>query len=189
MVADPLGHCRHLGVELRALRVDRAHDAAAVVAAGGNGVEQRVMQSLDDRSNTVFQNPVKLEGLAGRDAQGFAAMRPGEFVELQPLRRAADPAWQAHPDHELIGRLQLLAPALVAQVAIVLLIDTVKLHQLDVILRRHRPGDPVKQALGDAAAQIIALVLHRLVRPKPIEGLGEIAAAVDGIGRHGSDFQ
>src|SRR3546814_3934739 len=62
---------------------------AAVVAAGGNGIEQRVMQPPDDRPQTAFQHPMKLEGLARRDTQGVAAMCASKFVELQPLCRAA----------------------------------------------------------------------------------------------------
>jgi hypothetical protein len=71
---------------------------------------------------------MELKGLPGGDAQRFAAMSASEFVKLQPLRRRADAAGQSDPDHELKGRLEFLAPAFVAQIAIVLLLVAVKLH-------------------------------------------------------------
>src|SRR3546814_17663890 len=97
---------------------------AAVVAAGGNGIEQRVMQPPDDRPQTAFQHPMKLEGLARRDTQGVAAMCASKFVELQPLCRAAHSTRQTPPDHELISGFQLLAPAFVATLAVIMLIST-----------------------------------------------------------------
>src|SRR3546814_11570954 len=91
------------------------------------------MQPPDDRPQTAFQHPMKLEGLARRDTQGVAAMCASKFVELQPLCRAAHSTRQTHPDHELISGFQLLAAAFVAQIAVILLIYPVELHQLDIV--------------------------------------------------------
>src|SRR3546814_5209490 len=100
------------------------------------------MQPPDDRPQTAFQHPMKLEGLARRDTQGVAAMCASKFVELQPLCRAAHSTRQTHPDHELISGFQLLAAAFVAQIAVILLIYPVELHQLDIVAGGHCSGDP-----------------------------------------------
>src|SRR3546814_15517696 len=88
------------------------------------------MQPPDDRPQTAFQHPMKLEGLARRDTQGVAALCASKFVELQPLCRAAHSTRQTHPDHELISAFQLLEAAFVAQSAVILLRYPVDLHQL-----------------------------------------------------------
>src|SRR3546814_7346495 len=102
---------------------------------------------------------------------------------------AAHSTRQTHPDHELISGFQLLATAFVAQIAVILLIYPVELHQLDIVAGGHCSGDPVEQTFGDAAAQIVAPVLQALIRPELVERLRAIAAAVDGIGRNGSGLQ
>src|SRR3546814_1780538 len=66
-----------------------------------------------------------------------------------------------------------------AQFAVILLIDAVKFHQLDVVSTRHRTSDAVEQAFCDGAAQIIALRLHGLVPAQPIKWLRNIPATVD----------
>src|SRR3546814_575688 len=161
VVAHPLRKCRNLSMKRRAFRIDGAHHATTIIATGGNGIEQRFMQPLNDGPKAIFQHPMILKSLPRRQPQRLAAMRARQFVHFQPLRRRADAAGQAHADHELISRLQLLTAALVAQFAVILLIDAVKFHQLDVVSTRHRTSDAVEQAFCDGAAQIIALRLHR----------------------------
>ena len=90
-VDNPFRQRGNFCMEARAMGGDRAHDAAAVIAAGRNRIEQRLVQALDDRTQAVFQHPVELEGLPGGDPKGFPAMRAGELVEFQSLRRCADP--------------------------------------------------------------------------------------------------
>ena len=121
---------------------------------------------------------MELEGLARRHAQRSIAVGAREFVEFQPLLRRADPARQAQPDQEGIGWLQLLAAALVAQIAVVLHIDAVELHQLGAVVAGDGAGDRVEQPLVDGSAQIVAARLHRLVGAELLERLREIAAAV-----------
>src|SRR3546814_6306580 len=99
------------------------------------------MQPLNDGPKAIFQHPMILKSLPRRQPQRLAAMRARQFVHFQPLRRRADAAGQAHADHELISRLQLLTAALVAQFAVILLIDAVKFHQLDVVSTRHRRSE------------------------------------------------
>src|SRR3546814_7503272 len=100
-------------------------------------------------------------------------MCASKFVELQPLCRAAHSTRQTHPDHELISGFQLLAAAFVAQIAVILLIYPVELHQLDIVAGGHCSGDPVEQTFGDAAAQIVAPVLQDLIRPELVERRSE----------------
>ena len=128
MVTDLFRHRSDLGVEPRTLRINGAHHAATVVAAGRDGIEQRIVKPANDRTQTVFQHPMKLEGLAGGDAQGIAAMRTREFVQPQPLRRRTQPAGQPYADHELVCRFEPLPTAFVAKVTVVLLVDAMELH-------------------------------------------------------------
>lgn len=97
---------------------------------------------LDQRAETGLQDAVKLDALAGGEAQGVVAIARGEVVEGDPLRRGHDATRDAAADHhhELLGGL--------AQVAVILLIDAVKLDELLVILGKtvrcrvgHRRGD------------------------------------------------
>jgi hypothetical protein len=178
MLADLLRRRRHLRVESRIRRVGGAHDVARDISAGGDGVEKDLVQALDRRPHVLLQNPVELEGLAGGEPQLAAAMGSGELVQLQPLLRSADAAGEPHPDHEAIGRLQFLAPPLVAQVAVVLLIHAVDLHQ-PCVVGGDGAGDPVEKAGGDGSAKIVAGLLQPLVRAEPVEGLGEVLAPVD----------
>ncbi len=183
-VADRPRRFDDLGVERRILGIGGAHDVARDVAAGGDGVEQGFVEALDRGPNVLLQHPVELEGLAGGEPKLLAAMGPGERVELQPLLGRAHSARQPHPDHEAIGRLQLLAPPFVAQVAVVLLVHSVDLHQPRVV-GGDGAGDAVEEPGGDGSAQIVAGFLQRLVRAQPVERLREVLAPVDqgfGIG-------
>lgn len=62
------------GVQFRQTRVDRAHHAPGVAAAGRLGVEQDVAQALDGRAQVMLHNLVKLEGLPRRQPQRLAAI-------------------------------------------------------------------------------------------------------------------
>src|SRR3546814_11835582 len=108
-----------------------------------------------------------LKSCPRRQPKRLSAMRARQFVHFQPLRRRADAAGQAHADHELISRLPLLTAALVAQFAVILLIDAVKFTQLYVVSTRHPPSDPVAQVFCAGAAHIIALRLPGLVSAQP----------------------
>src|SRR3546814_3522260 len=48
VVAHPLRKCRNLSMKRRAFRIDGAHHATTIIATGGNGIEQRFMQPLND---------------------------------------------------------------------------------------------------------------------------------------------
>ena len=53
-----------------------------------------------------------------------------------------------------------------------------------LLVEGHAAGDPVEQIAGDVPAQIIAVMLQRLVGAELVERLREVGASVDGTGRH-----
>ena len=148
------------------------------------------MKTLNGRADILLQHPVKLERLACGETQGMAAMRPRQFVHLQPLLGRADPAGKTHAHHEGKSGLQLLAPPLVANVPVILLIDAVELHQL-VVLEHDAAADPVEKVERDSAAKLIAVMLQPLVGAELVQRLGEILAAIDdrGLDIHGQSSQ
>ena len=74
------------------------------------------------------------------------------MVQLQPLRRGEHAAGRAEADHELVGGLELLPPALVADIAVVLLVAAVELDQA-LVVEGQRAGDRIGQAFQQRAAQ------------------------------------
>src|SRR3546814_5318118 len=58
VVAHPLRKCRNLSMKRRAFRIDGAHHATTIIATGGNGIEQRFMQPLNDGPKAIFQHPM-----------------------------------------------------------------------------------------------------------------------------------
>jgi len=143
------------GVGIGQQRVGRDLDVAVDVAAGGQRVDQGGVDGLHRRLQLALDDPVELERLAGGDAQRMVAVAGGDGVQLEPLFGGDHPARGAGADHELVGRLQLLATALLAQVAVVLLVAAVVLDQGLVVLAQ-RAGERIGQALQQAAAQAVA---------------------------------
>jgi len=144
------------GVGLRQQRVGRDLDVAVDIAAGGQGVDERGVDRLHGRLQFALDHAVELEGLARGDPQGVIAIAGGDGVQLQPLLGGDHAAGRTRTDHELVGRLQLLATAHVAHVAVVLLVAAVILDQRLVVLAQ-RPGHRVGQALQQAATQAAAV--------------------------------
>jgi hypothetical protein len=138
------------------------------------------VEALDRRPDVLFDDPVELEGLARGHSDGFAAVRLGELVDLQPLLRCADAARETNTHHEGERRLELLASSLVADVAVVLLVNAVELHEL-VALEGHSAGNLVEEVGRDLPAQVIALELQRFVRTEPVQGLRQVGASIDGL--------
>ena len=105
---------------------------------------------------------MQLHRLPRGEPHRAVAVVAGDFVEREPLLRRQHPARDAHADHEGEGLLHLLAGALGPQVAVVLQVHAVELHQLRVVLD-DGAGDLLAQALGQRAAQIVARFLDALV--------------------------
>src|SRR5215469_6422035 len=121
---------------------------------------------------------MKLEGLPRGQAERLTAIGTPERVKLEPLSRAANAAGQPHAHHERKGWFQLLPAPFVPQVTVILLIETVKLHQLGIRRPGNRARDLLEKPRGDGAAQLIAACLEPLVRAEPFERLGKVVAAI-----------
>ena len=150
-------------MELSKTRIDRLH--------------RRLQVRLDDA--------VQLDGLARGEPHRAVAVVAGDLVEREPLLRRQHPARDAHADHEGERLLHLLAGALGPQVAVVLQVHAVELHQLLIVLD-DRAGDLLAQALLERAAQIVARFLdalvarqfvgHRRFMSRPIGGISTCPA-------------
>src|SRR5207237_1174635 len=84
---------------------------------------------FDDAAQVGFDHAVKLDALARRDAQRIVAVKPGKFIENQPLLSGHNPPGNSPADH-----YDKLLPA-GALVTIILLVATVELQKLVVIAR------------------------------------------------------
>jgi hypothetical protein len=118
-------------------RFDHQHtrrDVSVDVTAGGDRVDQRLVDRGDGLLELAFDDTVELKRLARGQAQGAIGVATGDLIERQPLLRSADPAGQARADHEAVGGLEFLQAPLLAQIAVVLLVAAVKLEQLRVVL-------------------------------------------------------
>src|SRR5690606_9819420 len=104
-----------------------------------------------------------------------------KLIQFQPLRWSADASRKPDADHELIGRFELLPPPFVSQIAVVLLIDSMKLHQLHVVRRGNGPRYPVQKSFGNRTPEIVARSLHPLVGAQAVERLRKVVAAIDGV--------
>jgi len=95
---------------------------------------------------------MKLNALAGGNAQRVVAIQPGEFVENLPLMRRHDPAGNAPADHHdiLFTRRAL--------VAIILLVATVELQKLVVIPRELVGGGIRKRGRNSAGEERIGIL-------------------------------
>ena len=116
----------------RQRRVGAADHAAAVVAAGGDGVQADVADGAHQRRQLPFAHAVQLQRLAGGDAQGAVAVAVGEVILDQVLCGGHHAAGHLGADHEDV---LLRATALArcgAGVAVLLLIHAVELEQVFV---------------------------------------------------------
>jgi hypothetical protein len=84
---------------------------------------------LDVPAQVVLTNAVELKRLARRQPQRPVGVFARQTIECEPLWRGADPPRQAHAHHELVARLELRAAPLVAQIAIVLLVNAEELRE------------------------------------------------------------
>src|SRR5690606_18896611 len=124
-------------------------------------------------SQSVLANAVKLKRLPRRESQRAIRVLARQRIEREPLLGRTDAARQAHTHHELIAWLELGAPPLLAQVAVVLLIDAEEFGEQRVVVV-DGAGRGVGQAALERAAQIAALVLEALVRVQLLERSGKI---------------
>ena len=153
--ADGAGVLEHGRVQGGLPRIRVGHDVAVHVAAGRDAVHQRVVDALHGGLEDILRDEVQLEGLAGGQLEGVAAVLVGQRVDLEPLFRRADAAGHADADHEDEGLFQSRFFALVAFVAVVLLVDAVEFREIRVGVG-DGAGRAVLQAGGQRAAQVVA---------------------------------
>ncbi len=109
------------------------------------------MQHLVRRFHVLFQNAVKLEGLpVGQADAAINRVVGSELIDGKPLRRRDDPARQTAAQHHGVTRLQLLLGTFGANIAVILLIHTVKTDQQKVIAGK-AAGEAIVEILNDGA--------------------------------------
>ena len=122
----------------------RGHYIADVVSAGRQCAQQGLIERLDQRAQAALGYPVKLETLARGHPQRVIGIAGGQVVAGQVLGWREDAAGNPATHHKHVFLASL------AQVPVVLLIDSVELQELRIILDevvRLR----VRQRLGNSA--------------------------------------
>src|SRR5262249_11803925 len=148
-----------------------AHDVADLVAAAAEARHEGLIDRLHAGLEVALQDAVELEVLTGGDADGAVAPAACCLVVCQVALGAYPPTWNTGPDHQLVVAVQAAPARLFALVAVVLLIDPVKLQDLGARLVKRRR---VLGQLGrDRAAQGAAGLFDQL----DLRGLS-LAAAV-----------
>ena len=110
------------------------------------GGEQRFVDGLDERTQIAFEHAVKLDGLARGNAERVVAVLGCQLVENAPLiggHHAAGNTAANHHDVFLAG---------LAQVAVILLVGTVKFQELVFVLGK-MVGVRVVQRRGNGARE------------------------------------
>ena len=162
MGTDGPRHLQRLGVQPGLVRVRVAHDVAVDVATSRDGVHQRVVDLANGELEIFLDDTVQLKCLPRGQLERAVGVVGAKRVHVQPLLRGADPAGQTDTGHEGIRRLELGLAAFASDVAVVLLVNAMKLGELRVV-RRQRTGRLVKQPLGNRATQEFAGLLDGLV--------------------------
>ena len=121
---------------------------------------------------------MQLQGLPGGDAQAAFGELPAQLIQAKPLGRLEVTPGDTQPHHELVVGLQLAALALGATVAIVLLVDAVKLHQQGIVAR-YRTSNRLLKAAGNVTAQVVAAGFQLLVVVQGRDVLTQITASID----------
>ena len=110
----------------------KIHDGAAESGKGDppETPNLTLQAEVDHHGFACLEHAVKLEVLPGRDSQGAVGPAPADVV-VRDVRVGRDNApWNPGPDHKLVVLIEALGPRLLPAVAVVLLIDAVKLQQL-----------------------------------------------------------
>src|SRR5439155_22507854 len=137
----------------RRYRGHRAHH----IAAGRQTRQQRLVDRCDRRLQPRFQYAVKLDALPRRDTQRAIGITVGKIVEREVLVGGQASAGDADAHHELPDLVVAALLALGGAVAVVALIDAVKLEEAipGLVEGVRRVGEIARQM----PAQLPALLL------------------------------
>jgi len=128
-------------------------DETVAAPAKKASAKKDVAESLHKGAQVVFHHAMKLERLARGETQRRRSQLGGEIVEDQPLLRGGLAAGETHAEHERVGLV--LAGLLEgdALIAIILLVETVKLGEL-LTVGGNRGGGSVGELRFEVAAQV-----------------------------------
>ena len=149
-------------MDLGLVRVGVAHHVAVHITAGGEGVEESLIDLGDGSLEIALNHPVELERLAGRQLNRSVGVLLGNAVHVEPLLRSRNTTGHTHADHERVGGFQLLFAAFPANVAIVLLVDSVELREL-LVIGRQRTCAGVGQSFENGSAQVVTGIFDAFV--------------------------
>src|SRR5690606_25559326 len=157
--------------------IGATYHTPAVIAAGSNGVQPQIADALHQRPQRVLADTMQLNGLAGGDADTALSIQPGNTIDALPLLHGEATTWNAHPNHELIVRLELSLQPAGTQVPIILLIDAVEFHQQRIITG-DCTGQSVTQSFADRPTQVATARLQLFVGIQRLDVLGNVTTSV-----------
>lgn len=159
-VADELG----VLLNLDALAVfgggRAAHYVALQVSAGSQGGDQRLVHGADGGLQPAFQHPMELEVLPRGHPQRVVGVARGQLVADQVLIGAQDAARDFEADHEDPSLVLAFPLQLLAEVAVVLLVDAVELKDLIVLFGEVR--GIASQLFGNTTSKVVTVALDEL---------------------------
>ena len=145
-----------------------AHDVALDIAAAAERRQKGVVDGADRFLDVALEHSVQLEVLPGGDAHRAVCPAPADVV-MRDVRIGRDDApGDPRTDHQLVMLVQPAGPRLLAAVAIILLVDAVKLEQLFRSLSER--GRVLEQLLFDEPSKVVARRLDGLIARKALEG-------------------
>ena len=150
-LADLFGEFLRVGMHGVLDRRGRAHGVAHDIAAGAHRREAAVADIADDFLHAAFEHAVELDALAVGEAH--VAHRFGaKGVVDHPLLGGDAAAGHFAADHEAPGLVLLFLGKLGTQVAVILLVGAVVLHE-DVAVLRDARGAGISEKLGKLATE------------------------------------
>ena len=121
-------------MQLRFIRVGGTQHVTVHIVGGRQCVQADGVQHLVYRLNVLLQNAVKLEGLTvGQANAAVNGVVMGELIDRLPLFGGDHPTRQTTAQQHRVTRLQLLLGTFGADIAVVLLVHTVKTDQQEVV--------------------------------------------------------
>ncbi len=161
VTAKGIGMLQHLAVHSGQLWQRWRHYIAIDITTG----RDRVHHGLVDRGNRCLQitldDAMKLDCLTCREPDRAIRVLGRDAIEVAPLAGCQNSARDTRADHEAVRGLQFLPFALTANIAVILLIDAMKLQQLRIVMR-DRACQRITQTFCQRTAQVTALRLDTL---------------------------